>query len=420
MKRKVLTIIGAASLTAAMAMGACASESEAAAPAEAAAGETEDLEITAAENGATEKKSLDDLKWDDYALSFEGEVIDFPLAYTDLESVLADLGWTADDDMNDMTAELDPYQYTTLYFDKGDDKITVDVINFGVNSRPAGECVAGGLAIDSIWVKDTSLDVQLPGGIVRGTSTLDDIKSAYGPASDTYEGDLYTQLAYRTDSYEEITLKVYKDSGVLMDVDVRDFEKPEGFVEGEASTEVPAAVAAYEKPAALSDDPLQYQIRLENNVYSLPVPVSTLVADGFVIDEDNSEATVMGGSTGWVTLRLGGQQMQVLASNFEKDAVTIENCWVTDISAGKQDLDIDAELPGGITVGMSQADLESKLSELGVTAEKDESSSDFIYYSYANPKYGKEIQVIVYTGDNETYPKDGVLTVSVSNDELPQ
>lgn len=409
-KKGLMVVTAACALMLASSMAAGAAESET----EAAAAETEGVQLAVV--GKDAPKTLDGLKWSDYAISIDGSVIDFPVAYADLEPVLTEMGYAPKDDLS---TELEPNQYGRFYFDKGDLEISLFVMNFDVNSHPASECIIGGIGLDSFSIPADAAKVELPGGIVRGISTLDDVRNAYGPESSNYDGELYTSLTYSTDAYEIMKINVDKETGTVSDIEIQDFEIPEGFEQGEASSEVPAAVAAYQKPDALSYDPHALQIRLMDNVYSLPVPVSTLIADGFVINDSETEPTVEGGGSGWVSLMLGGQKLRALAENFEKDATTIENCWVTTIAVGKQDLDVEAEIPGGISVGMSKADLEKKLSELGITAETNV-SGDFTYYAYDNEDYGKGFEISVFTGTDGVYPQDAVLTIKVSNDELPQ
>lgn len=384
---------------------------DAAGAAEAQAAETESAsEASLAIAGQKQAKSLDELKWSDYAISVDGEVWDFPMTYTEFEK----FGFEPEDDV---TASLEPYQYGMFTYKKGDDTIYIYICNFDVNSLPANECIVAGVSFDDFEIPENGAVVELPGGVKRGESTVDDIKAAYGEPTNTYDGDLFTKLTYSTDAYETLDLSVYKDSGTLKNVEVKCMTKPEDFETGQVSQDVPAAVSSYKKPEALSDDPNTYQIRLKDNIYSLPVPVSTLIADGFELDKDDSAESVMGGSTDWVTLHLGGQTLKALARNFEKDAVTIENCWVTSISAGKQDLDVEAEIPGGITVGMSKDDFAKKVDELGIDAQMEE-SGDFEYYTYAAPEFGQQIQVVVFTGDSGVYPQNTVLTLDVENDVL--
>lgn len=368
------------------------------------------------EAGGGQGKTLDQLKWSDFAFSLDGHVIDLPVAYADLEPVLKEMGFEAKEE--DLATELQPNQYTYFYFKDGKNKILLDLCNLDVNSHPASECIVGGFETDVYYLPLDAVKVELPGGIVRGVSTMDDIKAAYGLESDVYEGDQYTELTYETDIYERIKLQVAKDTGLLTEIDIEDLEAPEGFEQGEVSDEVPAAVTAYQKPDALSEDPREYQIRLQDQVYALPVPVSTLIADGYVLDETDSDMTVSGGSSGYASLLLGGQKLRAFAKNFEKNATRIENCWVISISAGKQDLDVEAELPGGITVGMSSADLDKRFQEMGITPEKNE-SGDFIHYNYLDQDYGQGYQVTVYTGDTDTYPKDAVLTITAENNQKP-
>ncbi|MFR3322542.1 MAG: hypothetical protein ACLTSZ_17350 [Lachnospiraceae bacterium] len=66
-----------------------------------------------------------------------------------------------------------------------------------MNTMPATDCLMAGLSIDNFdWKLDGADTITLPGGLIRGEATADDITAAYGTPSDTYEGDLYTKHTY--------------------------------------------------------------------------------------------------------------------------------------------------------------------------------------------------------------------------------
>lgn len=344
--------------------------------------------------------------WKDYQIQIDGQVYQFPMMYSDFVA----MGWSGDVD-----EEIQPNQYTWTSFTYGNVSATVYILNLGMNTLPVEECLIGGIDIDTYYWDLTEVPVVLPGGIERGKADVAAIEAAYGTPSDTYEGDLYTQLTYETDIYSDMDLSVYKESGVLEEIDIRNFVEPEGFDAGEASDEVPEAVAAYTKPEALSDDLSDYQIELDGEVYSIPVPVSVLIADGWELDENASESVIAAKSSGWVTVRKGGQEIDKLAHNYENYATTPENCWFREINVGEYETNVSGKLPGGITTGMSEAEFLSILDAAGVTYEVSD-SSDYKYYSYSSPDYGVGFEVTVYGGDDGTFEKDTIMEITCSNE----
>lgn len=71
-----------------------------------------------------------------------------------------------------------------------------------------------------------------------------------------------------------------------------------------------------------------------------------------------------------MSLQKGGQHFRTLAANPTGSAVTPENAWVTSLSIGKNDLDLDGALPGGITVGMSRSALEALFDRKGIPGRR--------------------------------------------------
>jgi hypothetical protein len=357
------------------------------------------------ETGATQLS--DD--WKDYQVQIDDQVYQFPMMYTEFEA----LGWTVnEDDLSD----LQPNQYDTVRFTKGDAKCTVYVLNLGKNTLPAQECIIGGISIDRFdWPLDEGSTITLPGGIVRGSADGDAIEAAYGTPSDTYEGDLYKEYTYETDSYCEIELQVYTESGTLESLKIRNFVEPEDFDPGEVSEEVPEAVSSYTKPDSLSDNPADYQMELDGEVYALPVPVSVLAADGWELDTSASDSEISAGSYGWVTLQKGGQQIRKIAVNPEDYATIPENCWIEELTIGGYTLEAEGGVPGGIKEGMTETDFLKVLEDNGIDYEVTSESGDYKYYTYNKQQYDQCFEVTIYTGDDGYFEKDTIMEITCSN-----
>lgn len=358
------------------------------------------------EAGIADAAALSD-DWKDYQIQIDGQIYQFPMMYSDFTA----LGWTTDEDEG---LELEPNQYTMVYFTKDDVEAAAYALNLGMNTMPVQECIIGGMDIDTYYWGLTSGTVTLPGGIVRGEADEAAIEAAYGTPSDTYEGETYFQMTYETDYNSSVEMQVYKESGVLESIDIRNFVEPEGFDAGEASEEVPAAVTAYAKPDSLSSELSEYQIEVDGQVYSLPVPVSVLAADGWELDRNDSDATIKAGSSGWVTLRKGGQEIRDMAYNAESYATIPENCWIEEIAIGEYETNVPGQLPGGIATGMTEEDFLAVLDGAGMNYEL-EQSGDYKYYSYNNPEYGRSMEVVIYAGDDGYFEKNTIMEISCAN-----
>lgn len=348
-------------------------------------------------------------KWSDFQIQIDDQVYQFPMMYQDFVSY----GWTSEDSE---FPTLEPSQYDLLYFTKDDVRCMAYVINLAKNNMAADQCLVGGISIDSFDWDVSAGNVVLPGGIVRGEASAAAIEEAYGTPSDVYEGDLYKKLTYETDSYCRLEMSVDNETGVLSDIEVRNFVEPEGFDAGEISEEVPAEVTAYEKPDALGDSLEEFRISLDGAVYEVPVPVSVLIADGWELDTSDSDAEVAAHDIGWVTLRKGGQEIREIAVNYADYATIPENCWFETLSVGGYTLEAEGELPCGIKTGMAEADLTAILDQAGVTytTEADE-GSDFAYYKINELAYDQCYELTVYKGDDGHFGKDTVMEVTCRN-----
>lgn len=367
------------------------------------------VDVAALAESTTEDGPVLSEKWSDYQLQIDEQVYQFPMMVPDLEA----MGWTSDELEG---ATLEPYSYSYFTFENGDSESYVYILNLGKNVEPAANCIVGGMDIDNYDWKDSTSTVTLPGGIVKGEATVDSIKEAYGVPSDVYEGDLYTKLTYETDYNSYIDMYVYVESGVLDEITVKNFVEPEGYDPGTISEEVPAAVTEYVKPEALSEDPTVYEIALDGQNYTLPVPVSVLVADGWELDMNDTDAEVYAKYYGWVTLRKGGIEISTTVTNPEDYGTIPENCWLEEIEIGAYDLEgVDGALPGGIYIGMPEADFLKVLEDNGLSYELYEGSV-FNTYTYNEQDYGHSMEVSVYIGDDDHFPTEEIVGVACCND----
>ena len=320
----------------------------------------------------------------DFTCLVDGETYAFPMTVDEFKAK----GWTLEE-----TEDLAPRQYAMVTAEKKNgfsaDKATAYVINFDINTLPMEECVVAGLEIEAFYVEPgKGLDTVLPGGITRGVSTLDDIYAAYGDATDVYEGDYYTSVTYEMDYDKRVELKVGTESGVLEDVEIRNFVVPEGFVTGEANDEVPEAVAAYARPEALGDDLTSFTVDFDGALYVLPVPVSVLVEDGWTIDEAETDPVISAKDYGWVTLRKDNNKtISTIVNNFADYATNPSNCWITSLTGGGYSGEgITMALPCGIELGMDSGEFVEVLDGLGYEYEVEE-GDDYAYYTLYDENY---------------------------------
>lgn len=311
----------------------------------------------------------------DFQMQIDDAVYQFPMTYEEFTAN----GWELNSDYNEETETLTPHQYDLVYFKKGNAKCMTYVINLGMNTQAITECLVGGIEIDNFDWEEGAGTVKMAKGIQWGVSTLEEVKEAYGNPTDTYEGDLYTKVTYKKDTYSTIELSIYKESGVVEDIDIENFVEPEGFDPGSISEEVPEDIAAYEAPTVLGTDLDSYTVEFDGVLYQLPCPVSELEANGWTVDKDKSAESVSAHSSEWVEIYKGGNRFTTFARNHADYATVTSNCWLEKLSAGDYGMELSMRLPLGLEIGTSEEDLKSTLEDAGIAYETEEGSAYTIY-----------------------------------------
>lgn len=326
---------------------------------------------TAAQEDSVDSESTGELGDDIYSFSmeFDGQTMKFPMTYQEF----TDMGWELSSS-EDPDTKVSTNSYGMLTFNKGASSVYADVINLGINEVGLEDCLIGGISVDGSYDVDlTVVSVKLPGDIELGKATLDDIKAAYGEPSDTYEGDLYTKLTYEKDSYQEVELSVYKDDNTLKEVDLRNFEEPEGYDKGTVSDEVPEIVTSYEAPTALGDDMMDTAVEYMGDLYSLPAPVSAFTANGWEIQDAEDTPYVEGGGIAFIDMMKNNQSIHFSVYNEIENATALENCFVRELSFATYDPEsIAMKLSGDITLGADKTELIKMADEKGYISEEND------------------------------------------------
>ena len=291
------------------------------------------------------------------------DICQFPMTY---EAFTA-LGWQLSGVEEDESVPSNSYYM--IDFEKEGLRIGAEAINLGINQASVSQCLIGSVTVDassSYGVDLSKMPVELAGGIQMGTSTVDDIKAAYGDPSDVYEGDYYTQMTYSKDTYERVELYVYKDDNTLKKVDVRNFSEPEDFEKGEVDTSTPDVVSEYQAPQELGSDMLDPVVEYCGDLYQLPAPVSAFEANGWAIQDAAEDAYVEGGGLEFIDMMKNNQSVRFSIYNKTSNAVTLSNCFVTELEVGNYDSDsLSLKLSGGFTLGASKSDLIAAAQEKG-------------------------------------------------------
>lgn len=352
------------------------------------------------ENTAEEQQTAlsDDLY--SFQLEYQGVLYQFPMAYSDL----TDQGWELSE-YEDPDMMVGTNSYTSVGFVKGDLSIRADIINFGINEAPVEECLIGGISIDEGY-SDTdlaSVSIVLPQGIRMGESTLEDIKAAYGEPSDTYEGDNYVKVTYERDLYQDIELYVYHDDQTLRQLSLRNFTEPEGFDKGTVSDEIPDIVASYEAPEKLGDSFMEPYVEYFGDLYTLPAPVSAFEANGWSILEEEEVEFVEGDGLAFVDMMKDNQTVRFTVYNLTQNAVTLENCFVTELKQATYDPEaLSMKLSGDICLGADKSQLVALAEENGYLCEDDAENGYLTIYKNKENKLDTYLEVWFNQDESET------------------
>ena len=325
-----------------------------------------------------------------FQVSIEGTVYQFPMWASDFKA----LGWTLDGAPDDTLAS---YQYTSAEtWVKDGFEVYTTLANLTMNTLSYEDAMVAGIEFDKWNMEDCDWEVILPKGIQYGVSTRDDIIAAYGEPTDEYDGEMYYNLTYEYDLYQEIELYVYKETGVLQEIEIRNMVELEG---GDNSVDptVPEVVKNYKEPTELGDDLYVYNIEIEGNLYALPFPVSALLDNGFKIKESESDMEIGAGSYGWVELVYNNQSYSCIVNNFADYATIVDNCFITSFESDEYYAKFDVTIPGDIKRGDTEKALLDVIKDFNYEVK---TSDDYTYYSIYQPgdEYGSSFDIRVKDG----------------------
>lgn len=341
-----------------------------------------------------------------FQVSIDGTIYQFPMWASDFEA----LGWTYD---GDATQTLSSNEYTTAEtWVKGDISVYTDLANLSMNTVTMTESMVAGIQVDEFLLRDAECEIILPKGIQYGVSTKEDVIAAYGTPNYEYDGDNWYKMGYEKDYHQNVYLYISTETGVLCEVEIENFIELEG-ADNSVDATVPDVVKNYTAPTALGDDLYEFDIELEGNLYTLPCPVSEFLANGFTINEDNSESAFGAQGSGWLELVYDNQAFHTIVYNYADYATTAENCFVTDIETSIYGPEYDLTIPCGIKRGDSEESVLEKIKNYNYEVEAEE-GSEFTYYEVSNPEGSRleGYEIVIKGGE--------VVIIEANTDREPQ
>lgn len=290
-----------------------------------------------------------------FQVSVNDVVYQFPTSLDTFESS----GWKYEEDANE---NLESGSYLTAQFAEFDDfKVFVDVINFAAETREVKDSYIGGINFQKYYLNESDVEIVLPGGISFNKSSLEDIEAAYGKPSDVHEADLFTKYSYGSDMYKKVELTVFKDTGVLEEVHIRNFTEPEDLAEAEVVKETPDLIANYEYPKSISDDLFDYHLEYDGIIYEMPIPVAKLMENGWK-DMDSDEQALPSNSFSSINLMKDNQTVPCYIMNYFDFLTIKENTHVIKIESREEGPKVPIKLSHGISLGMDREEFKKAIS----------------------------------------------------------
>lgn len=267
-------------------------------------------------------------------------------------------------------------------------ELTVDIVNLDGEKQQLGACSVGGVTLENTDKDD--MVYQLPGKIILGESTLDDVLDAYGEPNDQYEEKDWIYVTYEYGIYKKVDLVFDIEEELLEKVVLKNYRDSEP---EETSKDVPKEVSEYQTPEAFSENPLDFIVQFDGDFYQLPAPVSEFTKNGWKINKEGSDSSVKAGRHGYVTLEKDGQTLYGVVNNYSKSAVPIENSFLTNLHGDFDVTKVPIQIYRGITLGMDEESMKEALSNAEYeTKEEDEGLS---YYLYADEKKRDYVRVFI-------------------------
>lgn len=265
-------------------------------------------------------------------------------------------GWTYANNDNPESKDVKANGYATCDVLKDGKKITLTVINLGTNTKKFADCKVGSIDCTFSTTNDMAFNLANKLSATKDT-TVEDVTGKFGEATKTINGDSGTTLRYEKETYVYYVF-TFNAEGKLIYVDIRNW-KTEDESTGDAVDL--GFLREYVAPNGLTDNYTDYIFKLEGKLYQLPAPVSSFTDNGWTIKTYPESIPAGNEITSGLVMTKDHLELTFTVKNFANSAVEIKDAMVTGVFMNGEFLDgIDFELSGGITIGMSTADFESK------------------------------------------------------------
>ncbi|MCL1896741.1 MAG: hypothetical protein FWG03_09360 [Clostridiales bacterium] len=288
--------------------------------------------------------------------------------------------------------KLDPGTYTgVVVVENGEHQVYMDFLNDDMDTKVLTECSVGGIDLDYANSK-YGASLVLPAGIKLGTPE-EDVLAAYGEPTDFYDGVSSRMYKYDIDYYSKVQVDVDADTGLVYGLKIQNFIRHEK--KEDAGGEAPDVVKAYKAPSEIGDSWDSYTLKFGGTLMKLPVPVSELMANGWVpVSDENIMIAAKDYAIGF-EIRNGNQVLRTNLRNYADTQQPVKYCFITKIEYSDYSTKISIELPGGIT---EKSPIEDFIKAYGKPDEEEENTV-LKYYKWGDYSEGLEVSINNESGE---------------------
>lgn len=333
--------------------------------------------------------------WKDYSLQIDNQLYHFPMKVTDLEA----MGWNLYTDYEDPLTEIDSACDKLMWFANDNYRLDFVVYNPDLSRNSYENCVIAGVLISYTDIPLEGSHIFLPGGIIYGQSTADDVLAVF--TNPKYNNKLESggiALSYQDeDLYSGLDLMFDDNTGVLNSIEMKAYDIPEGYESKEVDENAETITNyVYVTPTELGNDIKSATILFGGDLYTLPAPVSAFLDNGWSLE--NGDELIRGGGGECQDMTRNGESFQICAVNNSVDAAAVTDCYVEELSSAGLRFN-DIVLPGNIEEGMAEEELIDSLKQMGTEYQVEE-FDEYKYYQMilAEPDYANNCRICVSEG----------------------
>lgn len=366
-------------------------------PAEEAPGEegTEDGAAEGADSSQEESEEVvmsDELF--DFTFELDGDVYRLPCSY----SCFTERGWTIATSGYNGDKLIGGKKYDSFYIARDGHQVRIYSYNMSGNAKSINDCKVGGIMLEA--------DKEMSASIARGitpSSTAEEVKEAFGtPDEDNIVGDGEEIMTYRLGGSESksVMFSCVEDNTSVYSQPA--YIKITNYVSGEEDyTETnekrPNYLSEYVSPDSLEEDIYSGVLSLDGDLYRMPIPVSSLIDNGWIITQQ--PGSVVSGGTESVRAEREGKKLYFDVINLAKYQTSVENCVVCKVELSSN-TEIEAAFSTGeepVALGMTKEALDAVIPE-DFTRSEGSFGYGYKYSEYMERIFGMSISVDKETG----------------------